>query len=55
MQEGDLLMRRTAVHLETHSAADANRLSERAEEMARKADALRDMVMAESDVAPAKS
>lgn len=51
MQEGDLLLRKMAEHLKTHNAAEAKRVAERAADMSRKADAVREMVMAESDFA----
>jgi two-component system, chemotaxis family, protein-glutamate methylesterase/glutaminase len=51
MQEGDILMRAMAAHVEdVHASADSSTLRERAEELQRQADTLRQMVT--SGVAP---
>jgi hypothetical protein len=51
MREGDLLMRVMAAHVdEAHAPADSSTLRERAEELQRQADTLRQMIT--SRVAP---
>jgi hypothetical protein len=50
MQEGDLLMRKMAEHLESaHASPQAKQLTEQADELLRKADALREMVTGAAD------
>ena len=44
MQEGDVLMRTMAAHVDLHSSMDSKTLRERAEELQRQADTLRQMV-----------
>ena len=44
MQEGDVLMRTMAAHVDLHSATDSQTLRERADELQRQADTLRQMV-----------
>jgi two-component system, chemotaxis family, protein-glutamate methylesterase/glutaminase len=49
MQEGDLLMREMAQHMDGHAAPGAARLRAGAEEMIRKASVVRELVTAASD------
>ena len=55
MQEGDLLMRELASHLETaHGSTEAHELTREAERVARQAGALRDMVTSTPEIVLAK-